>query len=244
MAAKRLFSSPTFRFSIRQLLLGTALVAVGCVALRSASHIWVAVLLGLMLLVLTAAVPLAIFRHGAQRAWWFGFALFGWLYILLLAYSWGLDPNTSPNNPLRPYSLVTAQISSSGYMRMYAADDSANSITYYQPANVQTGPTPIAYPITVATQIPTNAYTTGGPPPPPVYASTGSPAAYTFYFGTNVATPAFNGPSHDDFINVAHAFWAFLLALCGGWFTCWIYVTRPTAKTEEEDGSADASTGN
>jgi len=237
MAAKRFFSSTGFRFSIRQLLLGTTLVAVGCVALRSASPVWVAALLGLMLLLLTAAVPLAIFRQGADRAWWFGFALFGWLYILLLAYSWGLDPNTSQSNPFRPYSLATAQISSSGYMRMYATA-SASSITYYQPAQlppVQTGPAPIAYDFAFATPIPTDPYTTPGPPPH-VYASTGSPA--TFYFGMNVATPAFHGPSHDDFINVAHAFWAFLLALCGGWFTHWLYVTRPTAREVGPAGPA------
>ncbi len=77
MAANRIISSPTFRFSLRQLLLGTALVAVACVALRSASPTWVAALLGLTLFALTAAVPLTIFRQGANRAWWFGFALFG-----------------------------------------------------------------------------------------------------------------------------------------------------------------------
>jgi hypothetical protein len=231
MAAKRLFSSPTFRFSIRQLLLGTTLVAIGCVALRSASPTWVAALLGLMLLTLTAAVPLAIFRQGADRAWWFGFALFGWLYVLLLAYSWGLDPNTSQSNPFRPYSLVTAQLSSSGYMRMYATA-SPTPITYYVPA---AGPMPMAYPATITAQIPTGPYTTPVPPPP-VYASTGSPA--TFYFGTNVATSTFNGPSHDDFINVAHAFWAFLLALCGGWFTHWLYTTRPATREVGPAGPA------
>jgi hypothetical protein len=237
MAANRLFSFPSFRFSIRQLLLGTALVAVGCVALRSASPTWVAALLGLMLLVLTAAVPLAIFRQGADRAWWFGFALFGWLYILLLAYSWGLDPNTSQSNPFRPYSLVTAQLSSSGYMRMYAANDSVNSITYYQPAAGPTGPVSIAYPVTVTAQIPTSPYSTGGPPPP-IFPSTGPPT--TFFFGTNVATSTFNGPSHDDFINVAHAFWAFLLALCGGWFTCWVYSTR-RAPSQSSDHPPDST---
>jgi len=238
MAAKRLFSSPTFRFSIRQLLLGTTLVAVACVALRSASPAWVAALLGLMLLVLTAAVPLAIFRQGAQRAFWFGFALFGWLYILLLAYSWGLDPNTSHSNPFRPYSLVTAQLSSSGYMRMYAAASVPPS-GYYVPT--------ITVPVTTYATVPATvmsdpAYIAAGSPPP-IYPGGGSPASYTVYLGTNVATPTFNGPSHDDFINVAHAFWAFLLALCGGWFTCWLYVTRPAAKKEAVEGSADTSAG-
>ncbi len=225
MAAKRIFSSPGFRFSIRQLLLGTALVAVACVALRSASSVWVASLLGLMLLALTAAVPLAIFRQGGDRAWWFGFALFGGLYILLLAYSWGLDPNTSQSNPLRPYSLVTAQISSSGYNRIYAGATTAQP-KYYAPAPTYTyrpGTTAtavdFAYPVTNVNGTMTNATLVPAN-------DAGNLQAFTFYFGTNAATPAFTGPSHDDFINVAHAFWTFLLAVCGGWFTCWVYSTR------------------
>ena len=59
MATRRFFSSTGLRFSIRQLLVGTALVAVACVALRSASPLWVAALLGFVLLALAAAVPLA-----------------------------------------------------------------------------------------------------------------------------------------------------------------------------------------
>ena len=240
MAAKRLFTSASFRFSIRQLLLGTALVAVGCVALRSASPTWVAALLGVVLLVLTAAVPLAIFRQGAQRAWWFGFALFGWLYLLLLAYSWGLDPNTSQGNPFRPYSLVTAQLSSSGYMRMYAAACVPPS-GHYVPTTITVPVT--TYPAVPATVMSDPAYIAAGSPPP-IYPGGGSPATYTVYVGTNVATPAFSGPSHDDFINVAHAFWAILIAVCGGWFTCWLYVTRPAAKKETVEGSTGNSAGN
>ena len=236
MAAQRLFSSPTFRFSLRQLLLGTALVAVACVALRSASSTWVAALLGLTLLALTAAVPLAIFRQGAYRAWWFGFALFGWLYLLLLGYSWSLDPNTSQGNPLRPYSLATAQISSSGYMRMYAA--SPTPIAYYLPAGT-TGPVQMAYPVTTVTAVvPANG---PGYAAPPIYSAPNVPASFTYYVGTNGTTPAFSGPSHEDFINVAHAFWAILIALCGGWFTCWVYTTRPARVKEPPDNSASAN---
>ncbi len=229
MAANRIFTSPTFRFSIRQLLLGTALVAVACVALRSASPTWVAALLGLMLLALTAAVPLALFRQGADRAWWFGFALFGWLYLLLLGYSWGLDPNTSQSNPLRPYSLATAQISSSGYMRIHAA--SPAPITYYVPAATGSVPT---YPAVPATVISDPAYIAADSPPP-IYPSGRLPAAFSFYIGTSRATSAFSGPSHDDFVNVAHAFWAILIAVCGGWFTCWVYKTRPLPPKNETD---------
>ena len=231
MAAQRFFSSAIFRFSIRQLFLGTALVAVGCVALRGASSIWVAALLGLLLLALTAAVPLAIFRQGNQRAWWFGFALFGWLYLLLLAYGWSLDPNTWESNPLQPHSLVTAQLASSAYQRLYAA----RAIPYpYQP--VQTGPVPIAYPVTTVTaQVPTTtfAYSTG------TY-SIGSPE-YVVSERRLKVSHLFSSPLLEDFVNVSHAFWGLLIALCGGWFTCWVYTTRPAAqKGAAETSASDA----
>jgi hypothetical protein len=216
MAANRLFSSPTFRFSIRQLLLGTTLVAVACVALRSASPIWVAVLLGLTLLLLAAAVPLATFRQGTDRAWWFGFALFGWLYVLLLAYSWSLDPNTSQNNPLRLHSLVTSRVSSLGYDRIYGGP--VAQTTYQQVLTTK------AYPsaFTANVGVPTDPYlNTGSNPIAVSYA-----VPVTTY--QTIAIPVPNGPGLDDFINTAHAFWAILIAVCGGWFTSWLYVIRPT----------------
>ncbi len=215
MAAKRLFSSPTFRVSIRQLLVGTALVAVACVALRGASPTWVATLLGLTLLALAAAVPLAIFRQGSDRAWWFGFALFGWLYMLLLAYSWSLDPNASQTNPLRPHSLVTSRLTTSACMRIFGPPaespiypttvaTAAYSVTYNANAGITTYPNIAPNPIGTPYIVPVTTYTTAmraGPTP--------------------------NGPSLDDFVNVAHAFWAILIAVCGGWFTSWLYATRP-----------------
>ena len=216
MAAKRLFSSPTFRFSIRQLLLGTALVAVACVAMRSASPLWVAGLLGLTLLMLTAALPLAIFRQEADRAWWSGFALFGWMYLLLLAYSWSLDPNTSQSNPLRPYSLVTSRFSHLGYDKIYGG---ANQPVRYQQIATTTY-TSIAPSVGYAT----NPYnSTAAAPIPPAYI-----VPVTSY--TAVASPTVTGPALDDFVNVTHAFWAILIALCGGWFTCWIYKQSATQK--------------
>ena len=223
MAAKRLFASPIFRFSIRQLLVATALVAVACVALRSASPIWVAALLGLTLLMLTAALPLAICRQGADRAWWSGFALFGWMYLLLLAYSWSLDINTSQGNPLRPYSLVTTRLSNLGHDKVYGG---AQQILAYQQL------------ATTSYVAATNGYSSLGNNP---YSSAGSASIPSTSFipvnsYSTVAIPTLNGgPTLDDFVNVAHAFWALLIAICGGWFTCWIYkgsARQPETKTD------------
>jgi hypothetical protein len=71
------------RFSIRQLLVATALVAVGIVALRSATSTIAEIAVGLVLATLAAAVLLAIYRDGQRRAFWVGFSMIGWLYLLL-----------------------------------------------------------------------------------------------------------------------------------------------------------------
>jgi hypothetical protein len=97
------------RFSIRQLLAATAFIAVGCVALRSASPTITSASYGILLAVLAGSLLLVIHRQGAKRAFWTGFALCGWLYLLLLMYSWGLDRATT--NPLSQRNLFTVRLS-------------------------------------------------------------------------------------------------------------------------------------
>src|SRR5687768_17550696 len=99
------------RFTLRQLFLWTAFVAVACVALRNATPTWASSLLGAALVLLAASLLLATFREGRSRAYWIGFATVGWLYVTLLAYSTGIDTNNRPwNNPFRPDALITTQL--------------------------------------------------------------------------------------------------------------------------------------
>src|SRR5216110_1107895 len=104
--------SSLMRFSIRQLLGWTAVVAVGCVALLNAGPWWVSAMLGVTVLVLTGAILLAVFRTEAERAFGIGFATFVCAYLALLMYGWAGDPNTSYTNPLRDQELVTSRVSS------------------------------------------------------------------------------------------------------------------------------------
>ncbi|MEX2175919.1 MAG: hypothetical protein WD872_16275 [Pirellulaceae bacterium] len=205
-----LVSSSLLRFSIRQLLLGTALVAVACVALRNAGGWWVSALLAVTVLVLTAAVLLALFRERSQRAFWIGFALVGWAQFSLLLYAWSLDPNTSHNNPLRLDTQFTSIVSNAAYMRiygypqpMYGGGGFGGGV--FGPGGF--GPGGVGMGGTGGGFIPG---TPAGPPPAPV--------AWI--------------PNQPDFVSVAHAFWTLLLALCGGWFARWLYATGPAARQE------------
>jgi hypothetical protein len=83
------------RFSIARLMGVVLLVALGLAALRDSSEIWAGVLLLLTSGILALAVVGAACRRGADRAWWLGFAVFGWGY-LALAF-WGAY--SSPSLP-------------------------------------------------------------------------------------------------------------------------------------------------
>lgn len=71
-----------FRFSIASLLLVVLFVAVAVAALRASTDTWDGGVLGLVLLSLTTAVLLAVHRTDLRRAYWLGFALFGWTYLV------------------------------------------------------------------------------------------------------------------------------------------------------------------
>ena len=190
-------------FGLRQLFFWTAAIALGLVALRSASTTWVAAMLGLILLTMTAAILFAMFRQGAERAYWIGFTTFGWMYLLLLFAGWSQQTTDAADTPLRPYNLVTTQISNACYHWLY----DAAFATYYNGLRLGGG------------------LGSGG------YGGMGSGAMGPVggsgmgMSGMVSAQPPAPGPNETDFANVAHALWTVLLAACGGWLAHWLYST-------------------
>jgi hypothetical protein len=73
-----------FRFSIAGLMGAVLVAAVGLAALKNATETWAGAMLLLTCGTLALAVVGAIYRKGVQRAWWLGFSLFGWGYLVLL----------------------------------------------------------------------------------------------------------------------------------------------------------------
>jgi hypothetical protein len=72
-----------FRFSIASLLAVVLVLAVGFAAMREATEVWSSSIFTLTLGALLCSVLLAIHRAAARRAFWVGFALFGWGYLVL-----------------------------------------------------------------------------------------------------------------------------------------------------------------
>lgn len=71
-----------FRFSIAGLLGVVSFIAVALAALRASTAAWDGCLLGLALAVLLTATLLAVHRTHHKRAYWLGFVLFGWTYLV------------------------------------------------------------------------------------------------------------------------------------------------------------------
>lgn len=210
---------PWWRFSLKQLLLATAFVALGCVALRSANATWVAAMFGLALLILVASLLLATYRDGRSRAFWVGFALFGWIH-LLFPMATGLQPT----------QVITTRISHRLYDWLYSVPPMAM------------GATGMGSGMSGGMSMPGGSYAGGaGGYSAPMGSSGGNmtggwstPSGMPGSMGmggmmgsVSGAMPSpFTGPTQDDFTSVAHTLWMLLLALGGGWFAQWLYATR------------------
>ncbi len=103
---------PALRVTILAIILGVAACAMAFTALRTASKVWYSVLYTFIAFLLLTAVLASRFRRGNERAFWFGFAVFGWAFFLLGHRPWMsafgdlADPSGPPLNP----NLLTSRV--------------------------------------------------------------------------------------------------------------------------------------
>ena len=69
------------RFHIGTLVLVVLLLGIGLAALRQSDEPWDSGLFSITLIFLSTSILLALHRTGSSRAFWLGFALFGWIYV-------------------------------------------------------------------------------------------------------------------------------------------------------------------
>lgn len=69
------------RFNIRNLLTIIFILGVGFAALRESNDVWESGVLTLTIGALLISTLLAVHRTVSRRAFWIGFALFGWVYL-------------------------------------------------------------------------------------------------------------------------------------------------------------------
>ena len=127
------------RFSIASLLGLVLFVAVAVAALREADDLWDTGLFTLAVSLLLASVLLAVHRTDQERAFWLGFALVGWSYLIAslipqvgsrllttkaLLY---LDSKVSRTTPM---GLAVADFDSDGQVDLFVANASAPNALY------------------------------------------------------------------------------------------------------------------
>jgi hypothetical protein len=79
---------PRLRISMASLLGIVAVIALGLAGIRSASSLWTTAAATVTLALLLASILAAWLLAGVDRAFWAGFALFGWTYLLLVNWDW------------------------------------------------------------------------------------------------------------------------------------------------------------
>lgn len=72
-----------FRFSLSTLLAIIAVSAIAIMAVRTGDWLWARIWFSVVLALHLAAILGAFYRSGSQRAFWIGFALFGWTYLMI-----------------------------------------------------------------------------------------------------------------------------------------------------------------
>jgi hypothetical protein len=77
-----------FRLSMAGMLWFVAVTAIGLASIRSTSGVWTTVAATLTLAALLKAVLAAALLRGNDRAFWLGFAVFGWVYLILVDWDW------------------------------------------------------------------------------------------------------------------------------------------------------------
>jgi MFS family permease len=98
--------------SIAAITLIVVACAMALTALRTASDFWLSALYTFTTVLLLVAVIAARFRRGNEKAFWFGFAVFGWGLFLLGYGPWrtsAFDPRKQINVPL-DRNLITTRV--------------------------------------------------------------------------------------------------------------------------------------
>ncbi|MEM9660598.1 MAG: hypothetical protein AAF961_19710, partial [Planctomycetota bacterium] len=106
-----------FRFSLRHVLLAMALIAVCAVAISAGTWFWTRALFTTVLAANLCAILAAAFLRGRRRAFWMGFALFGWAYWLIA---------TLPALQIAEHQLFTNEVLA--MLKEYTPDENSGTV--------------------------------------------------------------------------------------------------------------------
>jgi len=195
------------QFSLRNLLIAVAAVAVGTAALLNANEWWGGLLWGLALVLLVFAGLVTLYRRDAQRAFWSGYLVASALYLFLVMFA---ERTSIP--------LITTKVTDWGYS-LFPDSKKAQVISSPAPAGGM-GVTGGG-----AGMMPDIPGGTGMMPGGMGPAAGGMPGMGT---GATV-NPSYIDPK--EFTQVGHALWMLVLSWLSGTVACCLYRTRESSST-------------
>lgn len=185
------------RFTIAALMIVVLVSGLAIAALKNASDAWAGVLLLLTVFLLGSAFLGIAHRRQAKRAFWQGFALFGWGYLTLTMGPWFSD-QVEPRLP-------TTQL-------LHFAHNKANPpASQYESFSV------------LLDQIAVQP--AGGPPLTVTGSLSGSSGPTSIRAGQTFRLGILNS-NLEQFVRVGHCLFALLAALLGGLIARWFYRTN------------------
>jgi hypothetical protein len=199
------------RFSIRMLMAGIVIAALGMAALKNASAFLSGMLLLATLVVIGCAVLGATTMRGRERHWWRGFALFSGCY---LALALGLLPGSTVQ-PLLGTTQMLGQLHEQMHPAMVQVAE--NLITLQFERKRQTsylesllGRTPKSEPTILGLQ------------------------GHLISLHQQIAALK-SGATYDQFQQVGHSLFALLSGLLGGTVAVWFYARRERAEAAAKE---------
>src|SRR5262245_4308251 len=202
------------RSTIGRLLVLVVGLAVAFAALREATEIWDSGVFTATLGLLTASVLWAIRRSDQKRAFWLGFALFGWSYLIAsllppvgprllttraLFYLDSKVPRTTP------IGMAFADFDSDGQLDLFVANDSAPNALYHNQGDGTFRDVSPGQPATVRTS-------SGG-----VIVRKSSSPGKLF---------AGSGGTSENFVRIGHSFLTLVVGILGGLLSRFLRVPR------------------
>jgi hypothetical protein len=221
------------RFSIASVLLVISFLAVAIAALREATDLWDSGIFSLTASVLLASVLLAVHRTGRGRAFWLGFALFGWSYLIAslvppvearLLTTKALASLDSKVPRATATGVAWADFDSDGLVDILVANASASDAVFRNRGNGTF-----------------QDVTSGSPAAPGNKPS----SAETIVWNTSTVLKLFLGTrwTSGNFVRIGHSLLTLLVAMSGGALSRSIYVRGHGPHVEVESVCFDRSAG-
>lgn len=228
--------TPLFQFSIRGLLAAVTILAVGIAALLNANGVWQGAMWGLALYALTAAVLLVVYRREEARAYWLGFAIFGWMYLAVFLTSLVPTPSQAwfRTDPLKHEHLFTTHLANLAHQYLLPASRREQQIAAsYPPGQIPDG-APVAGDGSMSmAMMPGGGGMPGGMMSGMMSGMMGGSPGGNAATGGGTLTVMVPNPNYvpvETFAHVVHALCLLLVAAIGGKTCQIIYRTRPTSQ--------------